>query len=237
MQRLLLGSLAICLASCASAPSQPQRGPAPQLFISPFGEPFPGAPGGPYPSAAWFQRADTDQSGQLTLREFSDDGLRYFASLDLDADGVVGASEIAAYEAMLTPLSRRGPGAGLGAGPREGGRRGGGGGRSPMKMNAAASQQQPGRGGGRGGRGGQGGPGRAQGGGRPAGYGPIADAGFFNLPQPVKAADVNVDQRVTTEEWAAATSRWFVLLDNDRDGVLTLATLPTTPSQRRAQPR
>lgn len=232
MHRLLLGSLAVCLASCASAPNQPPRGPGPQLFISPFGEPFPGAPGGPYPSAAWFERADSDRSGQLTLAEFSDDGLRYFASLDLDGDGVIGPSEIAAYEAALAPLSRRGPG----AGPREGGRRAGGGGRPPMKMNVAAEPQQPpGRGGGRGGRGGQGGPGRGAAGARPAGYGPVADAGFFDLPQPIKAADVNVDQRITAEEWAAATSRWFVLLDKDQDGVLTLATLPTTASQRRAQ--
>lgn len=64
--------------------------------------------------------------------------------------------------------------------------------------------------------------------------GPVADAGFFNLPQPVKAADVNVDQRVTT--WAAATTRWFAVLDNDRDGVFTLETLPKM-AQRRAESR
>lgn len=66
----------------------------------------------------------------------------------------------------------------------------------------------------------------------PMRYGVIAEAGFFNLPQPVKSADVNIDQRVTAEEWAAATQRWFLSLDTDRDGKLTRATLPQTPLQR-----
>ena len=47
------------------------------------------------------------------------------------------------------------------------------------------------------------------------------------------AADVNVDQRVTAEEWAAATQRWFLSLDTDRDGRLTQAGLPVTPLQAR----
>ncbi|HRJ65019.1 MAG TPA: hypothetical protein PLR59_11800, partial [Brevundimonas sp.] len=71
----------------------------------------------------------------------------------------------------------------------------------------------------------------------PQGYGIVAEAGFFNLPQPVKAADVNVDQRVTAEEWTAATQRWFLALDTDRDGRLTLASLPKTPLQLRAEAR
>lgn len=69
---------------------------------------------------------------------------------------------------------------------------------------------------------------------RGGGYGPVAEAGFFNLPQPVKSADVNFDQRVTVEEWATATTRWFTALDGDRDGRLTLETLPKTPLQAQA---
>ena len=60
---------------------------------------------------------------------------------------------------------------------------------------------------------------------------------LVRLPQPVKSADVNIDQRVTGEEWAAATQRWFYSLDTDRDGKLTLATLPRTPLQVQAERR
>ena len=65
----------------------------------------------------------------------------------------------------------------------------------------------------------------------PLAYGPIAAAGFFNYPQPVKAADLDTNQTVTAQEWAQATDRWFAVLDADHDGVLTLATLPRTPLQ------
>lgn len=68
-------------------------------------------------------------------------------------------------------------------------------------------------------------------------YGVVAEAGFFGLPQPVKAADVNVDQRISTEEWTQATERWFRALDTDRDGKLTLAALPKTTLQQRQQGR
>ena len=65
----------------------------------------------------------------------------------------------------------------------------------------------------------------------PLGYGPIAAAGFFNYPQPIKAADLDTNQTVTAEEWEQATNRWFLTLDADQDGALTLATLPRTPLQ------
>ncbi|KQW81941.1 EF-hand domain-containing protein [Brevundimonas sp. Root1279] len=69
----------------------------------------------------------------------------------------------------------------------------------------------------------------------PGNYGVVAEAGFFGLPQPVKAADVNVDQRISSEEWAQATERWFRALDTDHDGKLTLAALPKTTLQQRSQ--
>ena len=59
----------------------------------------------------------------------------------------------------------------------------------------------------------------------------LAMAGLLNVPEPVKAADVDVNQRITPEEWARAGDRWFDLLDTDKDGVLTLAELPKTQLQ------
>ncbi|WP_420472020.1 hypothetical protein [Brevundimonas sp. FT23042] len=229
------------LTACAGGPGGPGRpgGPppgdrpaAPALFISPFGEPFVGEPGGPWPSEDWFLGADADLDGAVTFEEFAADGLRWFATLDTDRDGRLGPDELADYELGLRRFGGRGggpvgPGGGRGDRP-DGGPRGGDGPFGLVDVTSAglapqqAGGRPPGRGGSRGGIG---------------SYGVVAESGYFNLPQPVKSADVNVDQRVSAEEWAAATRRWFLALDTDRDGKLTLATLPRTPAQAAAARR
>lgn len=221
---------AVALSGCAGAPMGPGgpfggRGegrPAPRaLFISPFGEPFAAPPGQAWPVADWFLGADADLDGAVVFEEFAADGRRWFDQLDTDHDGRLGQTELWAYEASLREL---GPGPGAGGGPRGSASRPSGGslgetlGVAPQSRGGSHVRRHEG----------------ARG---PRGYGTIAEAGFFNLPQPVKAADVNVDQRVTPEEWAAATQRWFTALDTDRDGRLTLATLPKTPLQLRAEAR
>lgn len=209
-----------------AAPPPPQR----SLFISPFGEPFVADPGQPYPSANWFAGADADHDGAVTLAEFTVDGARFFSMLDGDGDGRLNQTELAAYEEGLRRFGGM-------PGPGRRDARGfpninilgpaGGGEEIPLadastpdtSTLGVAPQAQPGSH-------------RARPrGGRPQGYGAVAEAGFFNLPQPVKSADVNVDQRVSAEEWSQATQRWFWSLDTDRDGKLTLATLPVTPAQ------
>lgn len=206
-------SLAIALSACAGAPALVRDGPfagpppppMPGLFISPFGEPFRGEPGQPWPSADWFIGADDDLDGAVTAEEFAADGRRWFAQLDTDRDGRLNQAELLAYEAGLRELSQGGgPGAET-AGDRTMG----------------LGQRRPSNG-----RRHRGPRGEMR-------YGIVAEAGFFNLPQPVKSADVNVDQRVTAEEWAAATQRWFLSLDTDRDGRLTQVGLPVTPLQAR----
>lgn len=225
-------TLAALLAGCGGVPSVPEGllapppPPAPGLFISPFGESFTAEPGQPWPVADWFLGADEDLDGALTFAEFSADGLRWFGRLDADRDGRLNQAELLAYEQSLRAL-----GGGAGRGPRGAPGRTGGGlesmGAADNAVLGVAPQNR--RSGSR----------MRQGGGRagPASYGLVAEAGFFNLPQPVKSADVNVDQRVTAEEWANATQRWFLSLDTDRDGKLTLATLPKTPLQVRAERR
>lgn len=204
------------------------RPPPPSLFVSPFGEPFVAAPGQPWPVTDWFLGADDDLDGVIGIDEFTADGRRWFAQLDADRDGRLGQAELWAYEARLAAL---GGARGGDDGARGGGRRGPQTSPSGASLGLAGPQSgsggRPQRGGGRGGSGERG----------SRGYGMVAEAGFFNLPQPVKAADVNIDQRVTAEEWAAATQRWFLALDTDRDGRLTLATLPKTPLQQRAEAR
>lgn len=252
MKRRLATALgaAMILAACAGGPKpragfgppgEEPRGPMPGLFISPFGELVLGEPGGPWPTARWFARADLDSDGVVTRAEFEADGLRVFDELDTDDDGVIGGLEIAAYEERLAPLRRLDPPPG--ALPPRGFPSGMPPGMAPGGMPRMLDE----------GVGDHGGQTRPPGGGGPPGggmgpppgmrrpperkpgdsYGPVADAGFFNLPQPIKAADVNVDQRITAAEWAEATERWFRALDADRDGRLTVDTLPQTPMQRR----
>ena len=235
-----LGLVAMTCA-CASAPGPgPEAAPppvGPQVFISPFGEPYQSQPGEPYPVAAWFATVDTDGDGRVTPAEFAADGQRFFAALDANQDGQIGQAEIVAYEAMTARLfaGHRGPDS-LGPGRADGPRGGMGGG-----LGLADDAQQDA---------GMGRPGGFPGGGQD-GDGPrssprggvtetsmLAMAGLLNVPEPVKAADLDVNQRISPQEWAQASDRWFRLLDKDKDGVLTLAELPLTGLQQRgARPR
>lgn len=229
MRRIVLAALsAAALSGCASAPAHGPMGgpggpdgppgPRPGLFVSPFGEFFFSEPGQPWPVASWFAGADDDTDGRLTVEEFTADGQRWFRTLDLRADGVLRPEEIAAYEQTMAEARARMPGLDApgmrGPGRRLEGFSGG------ATLNLAEPQQGPGR------------RERPRAPTGPLAYGPIAAAGFFNYPQPVKAADQDTNQVVTTQEWAAATDRWFIALDTDRDGVLTLATLPRTALQQ-----
>jgi hypothetical protein len=191
----------------------------PGLFVSPFGELFFSEPGQPWPTLVWFSAADTDGDGRMTLEEFTADGARYFRTLDTSRDGRLTPDEIAVYEDALAAARARLPGA-QSRPNRPGVRLQGY--RSDLNLGLAgpAPQQQ----------GGRRRPERAPTG--PLGYGAIAAAGFFNYPQPVKAADTDMNQTITTQEWTQATERWFVALDSDRDGALTLAELPRTPLQQ-----
>lgn len=249
-----LAAVGLVAMTCACA-SEPRHGPpggdfgpggppmmGPRVFVSPFGEPFEGTPGQGTGLDAWFDGADLDHDGKLTPTEFDADGVRWFLVLDTDHDGRIGPGEVAAYEAMInTRLNgmfggpgSRGPGDGAGGPP------GGRGGR-PGPMGGAGlndqvgGQDMPGGGGGPGGGAG-GGPdggsrlGGSGGGGRARAYQPVrtplAMANLLNIPQPVKAADLDVNQFITPEEWQRTSARWFGLLDRDKDGVLTLAELP-----------
>ena len=182
------------------------RPPGGGLFISPAGEPFREGDG----RAAWFAGADRDGDTLLTEAEFRLDAERFFAVLDADRNGTIDGFENQAYERDLVPEITRlaGPLGGPAGERPEGGRRG----RPP--------------GGGEGGLRGLLGKGPEGGGERRDG---AARYGLLNIPQPVRGADADLSGRVSLEEWRAAASRRFALLDSDGDGVLTLETLPATP--------
>jgi hypothetical protein len=241
-RRLLAPTLLIVLSACASNPP-PDKGPgwrggpthgdrlAPvHLFISPSGEPFRGEDG----FTRWFDQADSNHDGSIDLAEFRADALHSFKVVDTNGDGVIDGIELQHYEHDLVPeVSSETFDTGPTAGRPSGGRRSGGGG---------------GGGGGRGG-GGMGG----------GGHGPANDTGFgpdlsqsapardpraglmgaaryslLNEPEPISAADADLDGKVTLKEWMTITDRRFTKLDHLKAGKLTRDSLlhpppPTKP--------
>ncbi|WP_082444290.1 hypothetical protein [Sphingomonas sp. Leaf242] len=202
----------------ADAGSDHGRG---QLFVSPMGEPFrtsqhPGAA-----EALWFSGADADGDGRITEAEFQRDAMRFFAVLDRGNDGEIDPDDIAYYENVLVPEIRvasggggtspgaRGPGGrggrGSGGGRRQGGGGGGGGGGQGMRMGSddgkktdATVHERLG----------------------------AAKFGFFDFPEPVIAADRNLNRGVDRSEFAMAAATRFAALDRNRDGALTRGELP-----------
>lgn len=76
------------------------------LFISPMGEPFRPRPDNSDPEKAWFDAADTNHDGKLTLGEMSADADRFFKTLDTDHDGQLLPEEVYAYEQNVAPEVR-----------------------------------------------------------------------------------------------------------------------------------
>ncbi len=68
-------------------------------------------------------------------------------------------------------------------------------------------------------------------------YGAPLGAGrwaFLNIPQPVAAADADLNRGVSLVEFRAAAADRFAQLDKGKTGFLDLATLPKTPAQAAA---
>lgn len=190
------------------------------VFLSPSGEPFHGGRDDPYVAALWFARADADHDGRLTPAEFRADALRFFRTLDTDGNGEIDGFELQAYEQKIAPEIQ----------PRIGGLRGGEG------ADETLFQERGGRGGRGGGgrRGGSGGGGAARPARQIAGDRRPEGASLFGVldePEPVTAADADLNGRVTLAEWTARSDRRFALLDEAGRGYLTLDGLPKTQAQ------
>jgi hypothetical protein len=171
-----------------------------------MGEPFRPAGHDDDTLADWFQRADRNHDGKLTLEEMQQDAERFFALLDVNHDGEIDPDEISRYENVVAPEISNGPHldmAGLegGAPPSEGGgRRHGGGGHHHSWSG--------------GGRSGNGDSDRG-----------AARFGLLDLPEPVASADADFNRGVSLKEFRDAAGQRFLALDLDHRGYLTLASL------------
>jgi hypothetical protein len=227
----------LTLGACASdEPGGPGHGGKPggpppiRLFISPSGEPFRGEGG----LARWFAQVDTDHDGSITLEEFRADARQSFKVLDLNGDGTIDGIELQHYEHDVVPEigimtfdepgggQRRGSGGSGGGGGRRGGGGGGRGGggqtgtaRDPEQMLKDQSSRPP--------------PG--------AGRDGAARYSLLNEPEPISAADADVDGKVTLAEWMAQTDRRFAKLDHLKTGRLTLdSLLKVQPKEQKTPP-
>ncbi|HEY4030939.1 MAG TPA: EF-hand domain-containing protein [Caulobacteraceae bacterium] len=173
------------------------------LFLSPAGEPFHADPGKPYPVGAWFAQADANHDGKLTKDEFRADFARFFKIVDQNHDGVIDGLELQRYEQQIAPevLPRLAQVQGGFPGER-------GGGPTGEKRLAEPPRKR-------------GGP----------DYDGAPAYSLLNVSEPVASADGDFDGKITLEEFQRTADRRFDQLDKDRNGYLTLDTLPQTPEQ------
>jgi len=212
MRRVLALLLLVGIAGTASArkevPATPCSEPFRQpLFISPIGEPFRTKDDADQPLRRWFDQADRDHDGRMTLAEMLLDADRFFATLDKDASGEILPDELMAYELNVAPEIR--------LYQFRGEPRGAPGGNAPPP-----SADKPAKSGGK----------RPM----PPDYGGAAGAGrysFLNVPNPVASADRNFDRAISLREYRAAAAERFRDLDKNSRGYLTLADLPKPPAQ------
>lgn len=175
-------------------------------FISPMGEPFRGKVGGKDAFVDWFQQADRNRDGILVLGEFMADAERFFARIDLNHDGQIDPDEMVQYEWEFAP---------------------------EIQVNAKLQRARAAPGAG------EDAPKRRlrRGQGEEA-YDPDALQGaaryaLLNIPQPVAAADADLNRAVSLDEFRNAATARFRILDVGQRGQLNLrdleAMLPKLP--------
>jgi len=193
------------LATAAGAQDYVGVGMNLNVFFSPSGQPFRAAAGQPYPVTKWFEQADTDKDGKISHEEFVNDATAFFNKLDTNHDGYINSPENSAYENDVAPEITR-------TDPRI---------RQPKNYVAQPDDS---------GQNADPTAGRYQ--------KQITGASQYSLidePQPIRAADANLDFRVKNDEWLDASNQRFTILDRNEDGFITPDELYKTPAQYAAE--
>ncbi len=181
-------------------------------FISPMGEPFRSRSADDDPFARWFQQADRDRDGQLTVDEMRADAERFFQTLDSNQDREIDPEELVIYETEIAPEVQVNSRWKRNAPPATGDKSVANrvqGDRKRRRMDRDIDGYQI------------------------HGLQGAARYGLLNIPQPVAGADANFDRGTTLGEFQSAAVQRFHLLDSQRTGRLALpaleALLPTRP--------
>lgn len=161
-------------------------------FISPMGEPYRARAPGHDTMADWFHRADRNGDGVLTDREMSADAERFFLTLDTDGNGQIEPEELVQYEWDVAPEIQ------VGARWRSSS--------SAPKPAATQARNEDSRGSD----------------GLDLGLQGAARYALLNIPEPVAAADYNLDRAISLAEFRAAASERFGRLDRNHKSGVTL---------------
>jgi hypothetical protein len=224
-RRSLHRSLIAAVALSAAGAGRAQEGETdypPNVFISPCGKPFRARITEPYPVGTWFKAADKNGDGKLDRDEFVADAEAFFGELDVNGDGRLDGSEIRRYERQIAPevLGQR---VLLGAARYVPGLHGGRlwlaqaiQGNAPIAPEDTDPLVRP--------------PHDIDESGQGA-----SPYGFFAEPEPVMAADENLNGIIKKAAFLRLAGRHYDRLDPDGVGYLTLAKLPRTAIQARVE--
>jgi hypothetical protein len=202
-------ALSVLLAACGGSHKDPGIAAA-RLIYSPNGEPLSGGLLG-HPSCAealagWFDRLDTDRRGAIDLDRYLADARGQFAAMDLDKQGAVTADVLTRYRAPYNSDARPETAASATESSN----------RVPRSGEGAHRQGQSGTGS------------RAAASGNDRGHSSDEE------PDPVMAADVQLQFKVTLSDFIAYEQRRFAELNAKHDGRLAKAeVLALCPGNRR----
>lgn len=198
--------IAVAAAIAMTGPAMAARQDVANIFFSPSGEPFRGGDKDNYAVALWFAKVDANKDGAISRQEFRADAMRFFAEVDLNKDGKIDAAEVKNYENRIAPEI-------LARSFYSGDVRGKDGptdiqphgdtrlGNVKTDVNNGQNRQ---------------------------------GAGFFSFldePEPLTAADLDFNNKISKDEWLAAANRRFGRLDPQETGAIKFTDLPKTPIQ------
>jgi len=171
-------------------------------FISPMGEPFSPKSESDDTLATWFRQADRNSDGVLTVDEMQADALRFFAKLDTDHNGEIDPDELVHYEWQIAPQIQ--VNSRLRRQPGE----------KPDPKKDAEEKR------------------RAKRGDDSLAPQGAARYGLLDIPQPVAAADLDLNRGVSRVEFQQAAMYRFGLLDTAHRGALPLDRLEALRTSR-----